>query len=501
MNEMFFKALGMVFDPYALMVLAGGVFLGIIFGSIPGLTATMGIAILIPMTFVMDPSVGIVMLVGIYVGGIFGGAISAVLVSIPGTPSGMMTTLDGYPMGQRGEAGKAIGIATVSSFIGGIVSAIILIFAAPQLARFALSFGPAEYFAIAVFGLSIIAAIAGDSLLKGLISGVIGMLITVVGMDYVTSTPRFTFGYVALLSGFTFIPMMIGLFGMREFLTQVATGKYKFKVQQNVKNILPNFIDFKKLLPINLRGGLLGSLVGVLPGAGGPIASFLSYDMARRSSKNSEKFGTGEPEGIAAAESANNGVTGGALIPMLTLGVPGDGVTAVMLGAFMVHDLRPGPSLFTNHGDMVFAIYLGLILANIFMLAFGLVGAKLFAKILTVPMPILLPFISVLTIVGAFAIRNNTFDISIMLAFGVLGYLLTVLKFPPMPMVLGVVLGPIAESNLRAALLISRGDWMVFFQRPISLTLLILTVIMVGYPYISGAQRRRKELELASKKE
>ncbi|WP_028308731.1 tripartite tricarboxylate transporter permease [Desulfitibacter alkalitolerans] len=499
MIEQFYHAVAMVFDPYALLVLAGGVLLGIIFGAIPGLTATMGVAILIPITFVMDASVGLVMLVGIYCGGIYGGAISAILVSIPGTPSGMMTTLDGYPMGQRGEAGKAIGIATYSSFIGGIVSAIVLILAAPQLAKMALSFGAAEYFMIAVFGLSIIASISSESIVKGLISGVLGMMMTIVGMDYVTSTPRFTFGVISLLSGFAFIPMMIGLFGMREFLTQVALRRYNFKVEQNVKNILPTWKEFKNLLPTNIRGGFLGSLIGALPGAGGPIASFLSYDFARRLSKKAENYGKGEPEGVAASESANNGVTGGALIPMLTLGVPGDGVTAVMLGAFMVHNLRPGPSLFVNHGDLVFAIYIGLILSCFFLLGFGMIGARFFAKILTLPMPVLLPFISVLTIVGAFAIRNSIFDIWVMLGFGVFGYILYMFKFPPMPMILGIVLGPIAESNLRRALLVSEGSWLIFIQRPISLVLLFLTILLVAYPYVTGVHKRKSELEKASK--
>ncbi|MDK2986169.1 MAG: putative tricarboxylic transport rane protein [Clostridia bacterium] len=493
--EQILSAVGVIFEPYSLLLLAAGVALGILFGAIPGLTATMGVALLIPLTFVLEPAAGIVMLVGIYCGGIYGGSISAVLVSIPGTPSGMMTTLDGYPMGQRGEAGKAIGYATISSFIGGIISAIILIFAAPYLAKIALQFGPVEYFAIAVFGLSIISSVSGDSFVKGMISGVIGMMVTVVGMDYVTSTPRFTFGTVALLAGFTFIPTMIGLFGMREFLLQVGTENYKYQVEQKVDKVIPSLSEIRKLMSITIRGGLLGTFVGALPGAGGPIASFISYDSARKSSKHPEKFGTGIPEGIAASESANNGVTGGALIPMLTLGVPGDGVTAVMLGAFMVHNLRPGPMLFQNNADLVFAIYIGLILANVLMLIFGLMGAKLFARILNLPMEILLPFISVLTIVGSYAIRNNPVDIAIMIGFGLLGYLMSELKLPAIPMVLGIVLGPMAEANLRGALLISKGSWLIFLTEPISLILLILTVVLGAWPFLSGALRKKQELE------
>jgi putative tricarboxylic transport membrane protein len=498
--DLLLSALHGVFEPYSLLLLALGVIMGMAFGAIPGLTATMGVALLTPLTFVLEPAAGINMLIGIYCGGIFGGAISAVLVNIPGTPAGMMTTLDGYPMGQRGEAGKAIGYATIASFSGGIISAVVLIVAAPQLAKIALQFGPAEYFAIAVFGLSIIASVSGKSIIKGLISGVIGMIITTVGMDYVTSTPRFTFGITALLSGFAFIPTMIGLFGMREFLMQIGTGRYKYQVQQNVGKVTPSLSEVKRLFPVIFRGGLIGTFIGALPGAGGPIASFISYDTARRSSKHPEKYGTGIPDGIVASESANNGVTGGALIPMLTLGVPGDGVTAVMLGAFMVHNLLPGPMLFQNHGALVYAIYIGFLLANIFMLFFGLVGARYFARILNLPMPILLPFISVLTVVGAYSIRNNPFDIAVMLAFGVLGYLMSELKIPAMPMVLGIVLGPIAEANLRGALLISKGSWLIFLKEPISLVLLIISVIMAAYPYLSRTLSRKTKLEKSTAK-
>jgi len=495
MTEALIQALQMVFDPYSFLILAGGVALGIIFGAIPGLTATMAVSLLIPMTFYLPASQGIVMLCGVYVGGIYGGSISACLVNIPGTPSSMVTTLDGYPMGQRGEAGKAIGYATTASFIGGILSALILIFFAPVLARIAFKFGPAEYFAVAVFGLSIISSVSGSSIIKGFISGILGMMLTVVGMDYITSTPRFTFGYTPLLAGFTFIPTMIGLFGMREFLMQIGTGTYKFQVEQKVGKILPSFSDIKKNFARCIRGGLIGTFVGILPGAGGPIASFLSYDTERRSSKHPEKFGTGIPEGLCASESANNGVTGGALIPMLTLGIPGDGVTAIMLGAFMVHNIQPGPMLFANNQDLVYSIYIGFIIANILMLVFGLAGAKYFAKVLDIPMTILLPFISLLTVVGAFSIRNNTFDIVIMLVLGILGYLMSELRLPVMPMVLGIVLGPIAESNLRGALLIAKGNWMIFLREPISLCLLIFSLILAAWPMISKNLLHKKAIE------
>ncbi|GAB6156149.1 tripartite tricarboxylate transporter permease [Desulfosporosinus burensis] len=493
--DLFLSAFHSVLDPFALLLLASGVIMGIIFGAIPGLTATMGVALLIPLTFALEPSVGINMLIGIYCGGMFGGSIAAVLVNIPGTPAAMMTALDGYPMGQRGDAGKAIGYATIASFIGGIISAVILVVAAPPLAKIALEFGPAEYFAISVFGISIIASVSGKSIVKGLISGVLGLIVATVGMDYVTSTPRFTLGFTDLLSGFAFIPTMVGLFGIREFLMQIGTGKYKYQVQQNLGKVIPSFSELKKLLFIIFRGSFIGSFIGALPGAGGPIASYISYDISRKASKHPEKYGTGIPDGIVASESANNAVTGGALIPMLVLGIPGDGVTAVMMGAFMVHNLRPGPLLFQNQGALVYGIYIGLFIANILMLLFGLAGARYFAKILNIPMPVLLPIITVLAIIGAYAIRNNSFDIAVMLVFGVLGYLFSEFKIPVMPMVLGIVLGPLAETNLRSALLISKGSWLVFLQEPISLILLILSVIMAGYPLISRALGSGNRLE------
>lgn len=488
---MFLEALMQIFSLQSFPLLVGGVGLGILFGAIPGLTATMAVALLVPFTYAMQPAQGIVALVGVYVGGVYGGSISACLVNIPGTPASMLTTIDGYPMGQRGEAGKAIGYATVSSFVGGILSGIILIIFAGQVAKIAYRFGPAEYFGIAFFGLTLICAVSGDNLIKGLIAAVIGLMIECIGMDPVTSVPRYVFGYTPLLSGFEFIPVMIGLFGMREFFLQISTGRYRFQVEQRVGKILPTISELLKQKWVMLRSGLIGTMIGILPGAGGPIASFLSYELSRSTSSHPETFGKGEPAGLCSSEAANNGVTGGAIIPMLTLGIPGDAVTAVMLGAFMVHNINPGPNLFTSSPNLIYAIYVGFIVANVLMLLYGLLGAKLFAKILNVPMGILLPGVAVLTLIGGYAIRNSLLDLRMVVILGVLGYIMACFDFPIVPMVLGLVLGGLCESNLRSALTISHGSWLYFFERPISLAFIVLGIIMLLSPALKYVLNKR----------
>lgn len=490
--ELFLAQLQSIVAPSSFLLLAGGVALGIVFGAIPGLTATMAVALLVPFTYTLQPAQGIVALVGVYVGGIYGGSISACLVNIPGTPASMLTTVDGYPMGQRGEAGKAIGYATVSSFVGGIMSGIILIICAGQVAKVAYEFGPAEYFSIAFFGLSLVCAVSGGNLIKGLIAAVIGLMIKCVGMDPVTSVSRYTFGITNLLGGFTFIPVMIGLFGMREFVEQISSGHYRYQVQQNIGKILPSMKELLVHKWVMLRSGLIGTFIGILPGTGGPIASFLSYELTRKTSKHPETFGNGEPAGLCSSEAANNGVTGGAIIPMLTLGIPGDNVTAVMLGAFMVHNITPGPTLFTNNPHLIYAIYIGFIIANILMLTYGLFGAKLFAKILDIPMGILLPCVAMLTIIGGYSIRNSIFDVKLVVIFGLVGYVMSVFNFPIVPMVLGLVLGDLCESRLRSALVISSGDWSILFQRPISCAFMVLAIIMLLSPLLKNILKKKK---------
>jgi len=490
--ETFLKGLELAVQLNVMLALFAGVFLGIIFGAIPGLTSTMGIAILVPLTYGMEPVQGMGMLIGMYIGAIYGGSISAILLNIPGTPSSLVTSLDGYPLAMKGEAGRAMSLATVSSFIGGEIGTICLIFAAPFLAKAALDFGPAEYFALCIFGLSIIANLSGKDLVKGVISAALGLLIVTVGMDPVTSIPRFVFGKPQLMSGLPFLPMLLGLFGFREAMTQIKLIGFDIKGVQKITNIIPKWKDIKEIFPTTLRAGLIGSFIGALPGAGGPIASFISYDTEKRISKNPERFGTGYPRGIAAAESANNAVNGGAFVPMLTLGIPGDGNTAIMLGALMMHNLRPGPLLFQNHGDFVAALYIQNFIGNILILILGLSCLKYFAKIALVPLRVLLPMVTIFCIIGAYSIRNSIFDVSVMIAFGILGYLLSKLNISTMPLVLGLVLGPILEQNMRSALKISGGDWSIFVLKPISAMFLLITLIILIWPFITSLFKKNK---------
>lgn len=479
--QAFMMALEQLFNPFTLLTLFAGVTGGIIAGALPGLTATMGVAILVPFTFAMPPVPGILMLLGLYAGAIYGGSIAAILIRTPGTPSAAATVLDGSPLFEKGEGGRALGIATLASVFGGIGSSIFLVFLAPLLSRVALSFSAPEYFALAVFGLTIIASISGDSMTKGLLSGFFGLLIATIGVDPIQGYGRFTFGTISLLDGVAFIPALIGLFAFAEVLNQFEELIEPKKVSYSLKNLIPSREDVKTVIGILIKSTFIGTFVGALPGAGGDIASFVCYNEAKRSSKHPEKFGTGIIEGVAAAEAGNNSSTGGALIPTLSLGVPGDSVTAVIIGALMIQGLRPGPLLFRDNLDLVYAIFMGFFLANVFMGIFGLMGAGFLAKIVTMSKRVLMPIVMVLAVVGSFAINNSIFDIGVMMILGVIGYLMQKIDIPMGPIVLALILGPMAESNFRRALLMSRGSFTIFLTRPISLVLIVLSLVsLVG---------------------
>ncbi|GHV53898.1 C4-dicarboxylate ABC transporter permease [Deltaproteobacteria bacterium] len=388
--DAFYMAAGSTINPYALLMLLFGVVGGIVVGAIPGMTANMAVAIMTSLSFGMDSMIAIMLLIGVYFGSMYGGSIAAILLHIPGTPSAVMTTKDGYPMAQRGEAGPAIGIATFSSFSGGMISMILLIVAAPIISRLALRFSAPEYFALAVFGLSIVASLDAESLARGITSAILGVLICMVGMDPITGIQRFSFGIPQLSDGISFISVMIGLFGMSEILKQLSSSSGSYVIQK-LSHIIPSRAMMRRLYPTILRSSLIGTGIGALPGAGGSIACFVAYDYIKRHSKNPEEFGTGIPEGIAAPESANNAVTGGALMPLLTLGVPGDSVTAIMLGAFILHKISPGATLFIEHPDVIYGIYISGILANCFMCLVGFAAAGFFARLISFPKYILLP--------------------------------------------------------------------------------------------------------------
>ncbi|EAX48875.1 protein of unknown function DUF112, transmembrane [Thermosinus carboxydivorans Nor1] len=480
-----------VLQPSMLLIIAAGVLGGIIIGALPGLTATMGVALLVPLTFGMNAVAGLVLLVGIYCGAIYGGSISAILLRTPGTPAAAATVIEGYMLAQKGQAGKALGMSTIASFCGGMFSALALTFIAPQLAKVALSFGPPEYFALALFGLSIISSISGDQVLKGLAAGFFGLLLATIGMDPITGYPRFTFDNANLLSGISFIPVLIGLFAVAEALATTEAMIKNLNIDVKIAGNLPTLAELKQCAKTILKGSAIGTFIGIIPGAGADIAAFVSYGECKRSSRDSDKFGTGVLEGVAAPESANNGVTGGALVPLLTLGVPGDAVAAVMLGALMLQGLKPGPMLFKDNADVVYSLFAGLMLANVFMLLFGLFGIKYIAKVVTVPKPILTPIIFILCVVGSYAINNSLFDVLVMMVFGVIGYLMQKLKFPISPIVLALILGPMAEGEFRRSLVMSQGDPSIFFTRPICLVFFALAAISIVGSYV--AQRRKEK--------
>ncbi len=469
-----------------LVAIALGVFGGIGIGALPGLTATMSVAILTPITFTMNPMTGISMLLGVFCGGIYGGSITAILIRTPGTPAAIATVFDGYPMTQRGEAGQALAMALFSSFFGGVVSALILIATAPQLAKVALEFGPPEYFGLTVFGISIIASVSGRRLIKGLISGMFGLLLSTVGMDQITGVPRFTYGSTVMLCGFNLIPVLIGIFAASEvFYQAVGVSKkeeIKIKVQEDA--ISGIFISLSQITrnAFNLiRSSLLGTFIGVIPGTGGGIAAFVAYSEAKRAAKQPEKFGTGVIEGVIAAEAANNSTTGGALIPMLTLGIPGDPVTAVLIGAFMIQGLTPGPLLLQQQGRIVFALFAGLLIANFMMLGMGFLGIRFFAKIVKVPARVLSPIILCLCFVGSYAVANSMVDVAAMLALGIVGFFMRKFEFPGAPIVIAFILGPMVEKSLRQSLTMSHGSWSILLHSPICIIFLILAVLSVGF--------------------
>lgn len=481
-----------VFQPLTFMTLVIGVFGGIVIGALPGLTSTMAIALLLPVTYGMDANVGIVMLLGVYCGAIYGGCISAIMLNTPGTPASAATTLDGYPMAQRGEAGRALSIATVASTMGGVISGILLILVAPILARFALQFGPTEFFALAVFGLSIIVGISNKSIAKGLSAGFLGLIFASVGIDNVSGVVRFTFGVNNLLNGFQLVPAMIGLFAVSQVLLSMEIGETNQVVRQEAKRLLPTKADFIKILPTAIRGSLIGTFIGAVPGTGGDIAAFVSYNTAQRISKTPEEFGTGSIIGVAAPESANNGTTGGTLIPLLTLGVPGDSSTAVLLGAFTLKGLQAGPLLFTRHAELVNTIFSGFMVANALMLLLGLGLMRVYIKTLSAKNYFIIPGILLLCVVGAFAINKNYFDIIVMFGFGFIGYIFTKLKIPLSPIILAFILGPLAETNMRRALMVSKGNPSVFFTRPITVILLVVAILSIVIPIIRNAIARRR---------
>ena len=464
-----------------LALTALGTFLGIYVGAIPGLSVTMAVSILISFTFSWDVYNALALMVGVFMGGVYGGSRTAILLNIPGAPSAIATALDGFPMAQRGEAGRAIGLSTVMSVVGGFVGIIILAVAAPNISEFAITFQPRDYMMLGIMGILLVGSLSGESLSKGIFAGALGMLIGTVGLDPLTAEERFTFGVVELWNGINPVAVMIGMFGLSEALIQLHHLD-KVAIKQKLDKIIPSWGDVKRFLPLSLQTSSIGTIVGALPGTGGDIAALIAYDHAKRVTRNPEvPFGKGAKEGLIAPESANNAAVGGAYIPMLTLGIPGDAVTAVFLGALFIHGLNPGPLLLVERPEMFWMTVGNLTLANIFVLIFGLTGIKLFSKIVECPKGILIPVIFILSIVGAYAINNSVADIWWMLGFGVLGYFMKLYGYQVGPVILGVILSRLVDENWRRAIISEResmGDLFAnLFASPLSVALFSIIVL------------------------
>ncbi len=482
-------AIQSLFTVEVMAALLIGVVGGIVIGAMPGLSASMAVALLIPVTYSMGTAAGLVMLTTVYTSAIYGGSITACLLHTPGTPSSAATAMDGYCLTKQGRGLKAIGTSTICSMIGGTVSAVCLLCIAPPLSKIVLSFSSLEYFLLAVFGLTIIGSVAGDNMVKGLLSGCFGVLVGTIGIDIFNGTARYTFGSINMESGIQLVPAMIGLFSLSQVMVSIediVKGNNRI-LDKDATHLSGEMLltrkEMKMLAPTIVQSSIIGVLVGILPGAGGDIGSWISYNTAKKTSKHPEMFGHGSLEGIAASETANNAVTGGALIPMLTLGIPGSGVTAIMLGGLMIKGLNPGYKLFTDSGTVTYCMILGFLVANILMGIIGLCIAKQVVKISVVPMTILCPIIIALSLIGAYAIRLNVFDVYVMLVFGLIGYFMRKFGFATAPIVLGMILGPMAEKNWRQAIVLFRGDALgYFFSRPISILLLVLTIGALFFP-------------------
>lgn len=474
----------MLFDPYIILLILLGTVFGVVVGALPGLTSTMGVALLVPVTFSMPPAYGLSLLGAIYCSSTYAGAISAILINIPGTPSNCSTLLDGYPMTKKGQASLAIALATAASCIGGIMSNVGLLFLAPPLAALALMFGPMEYFLIALFGVSVIASLSEGNMIKGFISGVAGLFLATIGMHPITGDVRFTLGVPELFSGLPLVVALIGLYSIPEVISSLSDRTNKIETKTTVVTGLFGqmfkIFEYKMIL---LRSTIIGLVVGIVPGAGSSIAGFLAYDDAKKISKDPKSFGTGNPAGVVSSETANNAVVGGSLIPTLTLGIPGNAVSAVMLGGLMIHGLKPGPELFVSNIDVTYAFIMSMFLANLAFVPVGLIIARFGVSFIKMPISILGPLVIALGVMGSYALNTSLVDVWIMLAVGMLGYAMKEFNVPREPLVLGLVLGNMAEGELARALSLVQGSVLKLLSEmlttPISLIIIGLTFLSI----------------------
>ena len=471
--------------PENIGLIAAGVLIGVVVGALPGLSSPMAIALLIPFTIQLEPVPAIAMMAALYCAGTFGGSITAILINAPGAPPAVATALDGYPMAKNGEPGRALGIATISSVTGGIISLLVFIVAAPALASVALEFGPQEYFALAVFALSMLASMSGKSSIRNMISGFVGVLIGTIGIHLTTGVERFTFGFSELDEGISFIPVLIGLFAMGEMLSQSQTlNKHVERIQAKAMR-LPTMAELKSLRGTILRSSGIGTFIGILPAEGSTVAAIIGYNEAKRFSKTPEKFGTGHAEGIAGPEAANNAAAGGAMVPTLALGIPGSGSTALILAALIMHGLRPGPYLLNETPEFLYAIFIAMLFANLAFLGIGLVGAKFFSMITFIPKQFLWPAVFVFSLIGAYSGSSSFIDVWIMMGFGIVGFFMNRHGFSAAPLVMGLILGAMVEETFSQSMIIYDNNFMMMFESKIVILFFALTVVSLTSPFWS----------------
>ena len=498
--ELLMSAFLDLLTPSVFLYMSIGIILGTAIGALPGLSATMGVALVTPITFWLDKVDGFAMLMGLWNSAVFAGGITAILINTPGTPASITQAWDGYPMYKRGEGGLALGINVIFSFVGGMISILLLILLAQPIADFTIKFGPAEYALVALFGMTMMIAVSNGKVVKGLMLGFLGLGLSTVGLDPVTGLKRFTFGNMGLQSGIAFIPVMIGLLGLGEVFYQMYDYNKKRaaeelearKINQSLGRVIPTGKEMKKWMPRNIIVGLAATVIGAIPAAGGDISAIICWGNSKRFSKDGENYGHGSAEGLSVSSTANNGVIGGAMCTMLTLGIPGDAVTAVLLGSLMMYGMTPGHTMFTEQLDFTAQIMVLMVLANILFLIIGLATAKVSAKLLNMSQPTVWAAVGVLCIVGSYCISNSYMDVIIMFIMGILGFFLKIYDFPSGPLVLGLLLGGMIEKNVRTALIISQGDWSYFVQRPISLVLLILIAASFVFPVVQGILKKKK---------
>lgn len=482
---------------YNLLIAFAGTFLGVIIGAFPGLSATMGIILMLPLTYKMALSSGLIMLLAIYSGAMFGGSVAAIMVKIPGTPSAAATLLDGPAFAEKGEGCRGILIALIASFIGGILSSVALMVFAPALASVAIKFFAQDFFALGILALSVIASVSNGKMVKSLIASVMGLFFMTIGTDATTGYVRFTFGTNTLLSGIDAVPAMLGMFAIPDVIDNMLKKPETMAPQKSTKVRLAKG-DLRKIIPTSLSGSVIGTFIGAVPGTGAGISAFLNYNLTRNLSKEKDDFGKGSVQGVAASESANNATAAGTLIPLLTLGIPGDVCAAIMLGAFISKGIQPGPLLFVTQSKEMYTLFTGAFIINIFMLIIGIVLIKLFIQAARVPMSILTPIIFMFCIVGTYSINNSFFDMWVMLAFGVLGYIFNKISVPLPGMLIAMTLSQLVETNFRRAIMTSKMDFSVFFTSPICLSVLIVSAVLLVFPIIMDKVRAKKAAKAAA---